>query len=159
MTRCSYYRQEEAPSNEPGKELGIEIKADFSFDNCPFIPDVSAGYSRCYIELNASDELLCLSDHQYSVVLGTMKGKEGEYLKTLMDRYPYPALCLEGFIMEYVPGTHVFRVHIRVWINYGNKVTYDDYLGMVGFMLIEARRDWYDYLCVCSYCPESLDYD
>ena len=161
MTRCSsYYRQEEVPSKEPGKELGIEIEADFSFDNCPFIPDVSPGYSRCYIELNASDELLCLSDHQYSVVLGTMKGQAANYLKTLMDHYPYPALFLEGLIMEYDSNPRVFRVHVRVWINYGDKVKYDDYLGMVGFMLVEARKDWYDYIRVCSYSPDSSrDYD
>ena len=156
MTRCSsYYHKEEAPSTEPSKELGIEIEADFSFDNCPFIQDVSPGYSRCYIELNASDELLCLLDHFYGVVLGTMKGQAADYLKTLMDNYPYPALYLEGLIMEYDINTPVFRVHVRVWINYGDQVTYDDYLSMVGFMFVEARSERNNYLRVCSYSPDS----
>ena len=156
----SYYRKEEASSTEPSIELGIEIEADFSIDNCPFIAEVSPGYSRCYVELNASDELLCWSEHQYSVVLGTMKGQEADYLKTLMEHYQYPALYLEGLIMEYDNNTRVLRVHVRVWIHYGDQVTYEDYLGMVGFMLVEARTERNNELRVFSYCPSSSsDYD
>ena len=73
--------------------------------------------------------------------LGIVKGKDDKYLKTVMDRYLYPALWLEGLIMEYDPNVLNFRVYVRVWIHYGDKVSYDDYILMVGDMFVEARKD------------------
>ena len=61
--------------------------------------------------------------------------------------------------MEYDPESVNFLVHIRVWIYYGDKVLYNIFLRMVGNMFVEARKDWYGYLCVCSYSPGGdLDY-
>ena len=81
MTRWSYYRRKEALSNEPEMDLGIEIEAHLSKNGCPFIPSICAGYTRCYIKLNASDKLECWLAEGYNVKLGIMKGKDDKYLK------------------------------------------------------------------------------
>ena len=76
--------------------------------------------------------------------LGIMIGKDNDYLKTLMDCYPYPALLLNKLISEYDTNYPYFHAHVRVLIHYGDKVSYDDYICMVGNMLLTAREDWYD---------------
>ena len=141
-------------------DLGVKIEAHLSKNGCPFIPIISAGYARCYIELNASNKLECWLAEGYNVKLEIMKGKDDGYFKTLMDHYPYPALWLEGLTMEYGPDSLNFHVHVRVWIHYGYKVSYDNYIRMVGNMFVEARKNWYNYVHVCSYSPDgSHDYD
>ena len=56
--------------------------------------------------------------------------------------------------MEHESKSMNFLVHVRVWIYYGDKVLYDDFLRMVGDMFVEARRDWYNYLRIFSYIPD-----
>ena len=140
-------------------DLGIKIEAHLDKENCTSIPSINPGDTRFFIKLNQIDELECWLAEGNNKNLGILIGKDDKYLKTLMDRYSYPALSLNGLIIEYDTDYPKFRVHVRVWINYGDKVPYDNYIRMVGNMFIEAREDWYDGVRVCSYSPDNSYYD
>ena len=122
MTRCLYYCCKEAPNNEPKTDLGVKIVAHLDKKGCTSIPGINPGYSKCFIKLNDIDKLECWPAEGNNEKLGIVIGKDKDYLKTLMDHYPYPALLLNGLISEYDTDYPYFHVHVRVRIHYGDKV-------------------------------------
>ena len=91
--------------------------------------------------------------------LGVVRGEDDEYFKKILDRYLYPTLTLNGLIMEYDPNYPNLCVHVGLWIHYGDKVSYDNYVCMVGNIFVEARKDWYNHVRVCSYSPDLSYYE